>query len=445
MSIIETRTDQIHLHAGKTVALRGHVQALRDLGNLVFLVLRDAKGVVQIVAEESIPLQKAKGLLLETPVTITGTVVSHQEKGGKLEINLLDLSVLAAPAEAPPIEIGKQKKMDTLSLSTMLDYRPLTLRNEKVRAIFRIEAALCAAFRQFLNRERFVEIHTPKIVSTGTEGGAQLFTVDYFGKRAYLAQSPQFYKQIMVGVFERVFEIGPVYRAEEHDTSRHLNEYISMDLEIGFIRNEQDLIALQTSLLRFMFQHLQETCAYELEQYSARVPKFEQIPQLTLEEALSLLHSKLNWKAPPGSRPGQLQDLDAEAERLLCQHFHTTAGCDLLYITQYPHRVRPFYALPLLSDRAVEPLTASFDLLFRGLEVTTGGQRIHNYAQLSQSITSRGLDPANFSDYMQCFRYGMPPHGGFAMGLERLAKQLLGLPTVKLSALFPRDLNRISP
>ena len=321
----------------------------------------------------------------------------------------------------------------------MLDYRPLTLRSEKARAVFKIEAELCAGFREHLGLERFVEIHSPKIVSTGTEGGANLFSIDYFGKTAYLAQSPQFYKQIMVGVFERVFEIGPVYRAEQHDTTRHLNEYISMDFEMGFIESEQDLIKMQIGLLSHMLERVEERCARELALFEAVVPKIHTIPQLKLAEAIKLLESKLGWS-------GASSDLDPEGERLLCQHFSETEGSEFVYITHYPLSVRPFYAMKAKEETPEgEPLSHSFDLLFRGLEVTTGGQRIHKFEQLTEAMQSRGLNPEAFTDYLQCFRYGMPPHGGLAIGLERLAKQLLGLPTVKLASLFPRDINRLSP
>jgi len=299
----------------------------------------------------------------------------------------------------------------------------------------------------FLNSKGFTEIHSPKIVSTGTEGGAQLFKIDYFGTPAYLAQSPQFYKQIMVGVFERVFEIGPVYRAEEHDTTRHLNEYISMDFEMGFIESEQDLIAMQTGMLKHMFAVVREKCEAELALFGAQIPVLTQIPQISLAEAITLLESTTKWRAGKVSA-NSLPDLDPEAERLLTQHFCAAENSELVYVTKYPHDVRPFYAMPLqetLSDGRTMKLSKSFDLLYRGLEITTGGQRIHNPTELKQSMTERGLDPAQFGDYLQCFRYGMPPHGGLAIGLERLTKQLLGLPTVKLAALFPRDINRLRP
>jgi nondiscriminating aspartyl-tRNA synthetase len=444
MSTVEIQSGAANAHAGQTVRIKGHVQTVRDMGNLVFLVVRDQSATVQAVAESQSVLAPARALSAETPVIIEGTVMEMPRKPGQYEIKVSEIISLSKPAESLPVEISKAQKMESLSLSAMLDYRPLTLRSEKARAVFKLEAALCAAFREFLTKERFVEIHSPKIVSTGTEGGAQLFKIDYFGRTAYLAQSPQFYKQIMVGVFERVFEIGPVYRAEEHDTTRHLNEYISMDIEMGFIESEQTVIDMQARLLQYMFAYIKETCQSELALFNAQVPEFKTIPQMKLHEAIALLAKKLGW-SPSGDGSEEILDLDPEGERLLCQHFLATEGVDLVYITHYPHRVRPFYAMPAHTEGVAEPLSHSFDLLFRGLEITTGGQRLHKHEELTASMKQRGLNPIDFKDYLQCFQYGMPPHGGLAIGLERLAKQLLGLPTVKLASLFPRDLHRLTP
>jgi nondiscriminating aspartyl-tRNA synthetase len=438
MSTIEIQSIQASAYKGRTVRIKGHVNAVRNMGNFAFVIVRDADGLIQAVADKPEVMQVARELTAETVVSIEGTVIEQPKAAQQLEISIEKLQIVAQPKETLPVEINKANKVDGLSLTTMLDYRPLTLRSEKARAIFRIEAEFCAGFREFLGSQRFVEIHSPKIVSTGTEGGANLFVIDYFGKRAYLAQSPQFYKQIMVGVFERVFEIGPVYRAEQHDTTRHLNEYISMDFEMGFVESEQDLIKMQTRLLSHMFARVKENCARELALFQAQVPQFTEIAQMKLSEAIDLLRSKLKWSGESG-------DLDPEAERLLCQHFAKETGCDLVYITHYPLSVRPFYAMPAPAEIDAVELSHSFDLLFRGLEVTTGGQRIHEFDELTARMRSHGLEPEQFNDYLQCFRFGMPPHGGLAIGLERLTKQLLGLPTVKLASLFPRDINRLTP
>ncbi len=435
------KTERVSIKAarslvGQRVEIAGHVHSCRDLGKLSFLNIRDATGVMQAVVDSAELLSTTRTIGVETPLRLSGLIVNNKDQQ---EMQVEAIKVLATVKEVPPIELAKDKKMDGLSLSTLLDYRPLTLRNPKVRAIFKIEAAITKAFRDFLNDAGFVEIHSPKLVATGTEGGAQLFKLDYFGKPAFLAQSPQFYKQIMVGVFERVFEVGPVYRAEEHDTSRHLNEYISLDFEMGFIASEQDLIKVQIELLKHVFQHVKESCSEELALYDARVPEFESIPQITFDDALVLLTETL------GHAQAAQGDLDPEGERLLCEHFKSTTGSELLYVAYYPLSARPFYTMPMSAASGSQPLSRGFDLLFRGLEVTTGGQRRHEFDDLSAAIEGRGLNPEDFAEYLQCFRYGMPPHGGLAIGLERLTKQLLGLPSVKQTALFPRDINRLKP
>ncbi len=414
------------------VKLKGHIYARRNFGNLSFLQLRDSSGIIQIVVEKPELLAQISSLELETPVEIEGELVSGN-KGAK-EVRLSSIKILSVPSAKLPVEIAKQNKMDSLHLKAMFDYRPLTLRNEKMRAIFKIEAVFCAAFREFLHSEKFTEIHSPKIVATGTEGGAQVFKVDYFGRTAYLAQSPQFYKQMMVGVFERVYEIGPVYRAEEHDTSRHLNEYISMDFEMGFIESEEDIINMQVRLLKHMFAKVSETCAAELALWNVCVPEIKStIPQINLDEAMSLLEREYAWKATG-------EDLDPEGERLLCSHFEKHERSSLVYVRRYPLSARPFYTMPY-----GENLSRSFDLLFAGLEITTGGQRIHRPEEVVLGMQRKGLESSEFSDYLQCFQFGMPPHGGLAIGLERLTKQLLGLNNVRLASLFPRDRHRISP
>lgn len=430
-------TEEVQQHLQSTVEIRGHVQTMRKLGNLAFIVLRDIDGTAQVVVDNESLIQLVnEELAHEMPVSVIGEVVAHPS-GKSFELRALSIKPLAKKNCTLPVEVSKNNAVENLAINTLLDYRPLTLRNEKVRSIFRIEAALCRGFREFLNGEKFTEIHSPKIVATGTEGGANLFALEYFGRTAYLAQSPQFYKQMMVGVFERVYEVGPVYRAEEHDTTRHLNEYVSMDIEMGFIRGEEDLMAIETWLLKAMFESVRERCGSELALYGAELPVIgESIPAIRLGEACELLRTKYGWRGGAG---GEATDLDPEGERLLCEHFHKTEDSEMVFVTHYPWSVRPFYAMP------EGQLSKSFDLLYRGLEITTGGQRIHEYEMLVECIRARGMEPEKFTDYLQCFKYGMPPHGGFAIGLERLTKQLLGLNNVKQAALFPRDLNRLTP
>lgn len=422
---------------GQAVSLRGHVQAIRRLGAITFIVLRDRTGTIQVVSNGQ--NEELQNLALEQAVTICGTVAERQGNSVGIEIQLTSLSVLCEPSTGLPVEISREKRMESLSLPALLNYRPLTLRNERIRAIFKIEAAICTAFREYLSREHFTEIHSSKLVSTGTEGGANLFTVEYFGQKAFLAQSPQFYKQIMVGVFERVFEVGPVYRAEEHNTVRHLNEYISLDFEMGFIASEKDLIAMETKLLQYIFEYLREHCTKELELHQAKLPVFTEIPSVTLTEAYKILSKLPNYTGTETN--GEPEDLTPEGERTLCEYFSREAGVEMVFVTHYPWSVRPFYAMPESGTNK----SHSFDLLLRGLEVTTGGQRIHLYSKLIEAMICRGLDPKNFEDYLQCFQYGMPPHGGLAIGLERLAKQLLGLTNIREASLFPRDGHRLSP
>ncbi len=435
------RVNQAREYIGTNVSLRGHIQAIRRMGAITFVVLRDPTGTLQLVSDQS--NLSLDNLSLEQAIVASGKIVESPGTTTKVEMQLLDLQPMSEANSGLPIEISKEKRMTALGLPALLDYRPLTLRNEKVRAIFKLEAAVCAAFREFLNREGFTEIHSSKIVATGTEGGANLFTVDYFGTKAYLAQSPQFYKQIMVGVFERVFEIGPVYRAEEHNTVRHLNEYISMDFEMGFIESERELIKMETALLQYVFQYLQDHCSSELAMHSVTVPQIKEIPCVTLSEAHEIIARSVAAKgsSPSVSMALEKEDLDPEAERILCEYFSRNEGVDMVFVTHYPWKVRPFYAMPETGTER----SHSFDLLFRGLEVTTGGQRIHQYSELVERMKIRGLDPAAFEDYLQCFKYGMPPHGGLAIGLERLVKQLLGLSNIREAALFPRDCNRLSP
>lgn len=437
MTTQEISSSQLAAHSGATVRIHGHIQSIRDMGNLAFVVVRDMNGLMQLVAEDPTIVAIIKTASAETAVVAEGIVGAQPQRSEQFEIMLTSLELLSTPAASLPVEISKQKKVDALALSTMLDHRALTLRNQKVRSIFKIEAVFCEAFREFLRERSFTEIHSPKIVATGTEGGAQLFKLNYFGREAFLAQSPQFYKQIMVGVFERVFEVAPVYRAEEHDTTRHLNEYISMDVEMGFIKSEAELMQLLNELIAHMFERISEKCAEELGFHNAQIPKVGQIPQITLAAAVEIV----NKQKKAGKE--EKTDLDPEGEKIICDHFYKEEGSDLVFITGYPLSVRPFYAMPL--EAKGEPSSRSFDLLFRGLEITTGGQRIHRYEELVRAIEGRGLDVETFGDYLQCFKFGMPPHGGFAIGLERIAKQLLGLPSVKLAALFPRDINRMTP
>ncbi len=433
-SVRRTLACEVPQKIGETVLLQGWVNNLRPLGKLCFLVLRDRSGLIQTVLYDRPDL--VKDLQEEAVIELTGHVRPDSRAPHGCEVEGHELKIVRTPAGTLPIQVNRPHEMLNTKLETLLTHRVLSLRNPEIGAIFRVQAELIHGFRDFLINEGFLEIHTPKIVASGTEGGTELFPVQYFERRAYLAQSPQFYKQMLVGAgFERVFEVGPVYRAEPHSTTRHLNEYISLDIEMGFIESEQDLLALEARLLRHMFERARDRCAKELAIYGATVPEVpERIPHITLSEAQVILREKFN-KYNSG-------DLDPESERLLCRYAEEKLGCELLFVTHYPVEKRPMYAMP---DPENPTLTRSFDLLYKGLEITTGGQRIHEYERLVESIRKRGLDPLNFGFYLEVFQYGMPPHGGFAIGAERLTMQLLNLANVREASFFPRDRTRLTP
>lgn len=425
-------TSEISAHIGKTIRLAGWVHNLRDFRDFDFLILRDRAGIAQCVVQKSVlPEHVGKEYVVE----LEGEVSADERAPGGAEVKVSEVRVLSE-AEEPPLEINRPAVLAKTHVDKLLDQRPISLRALPVRAIFKVQAELLHAFASYLRSQDFTEVKTSKIVASGTEGGANLFEIDYFERKAYLAQSPQFYKQIMVGSgFERVFEIGAAYRAEKHETSRHINEYTSLDYEMGFIESEQDVIRMQAALVRHMCEHVGEHCAAELELLGARVPKIgDTIPQLTFREAVDLVQ-KDGHRLPAG-------DLDPEAERRLCAWAEKNHDSEFVYVVGFPLKHRPMYTY----FREDEPeVSRSFDLLFRGLEVTTGSQRIHKYELQVEKMRERGLNPDEFTSYLSIFKHGMPPHGGLAIGLERFTMQILGLKNVKLATLFPRDRYRLEP
>jgi len=318
----------------------------------------------------------------------------------------------------------------------LLNFRPITLRNEKERAIFKLQEGIGRAFREFLYGENFTEVHTPKIVAAGAEGGANIFKLDYFGKEAFLAQSPQFYKQMMVGVFERVFEIAPVFRAEKHDTSRHLNEYTSVDFEMGFITGFEEIMDMEERMLIFMLAYLQEHYTKELELLKVQLPVIEKIPRVRFLKAKEMVAKAY------GREIKDYEDFEPEEEKLLSELIKKQFGSEFVFVTHYPSKKRPFYAMESKENPAE---TLSFDLLFRGLEVTTGGQRIHGYEEQVAKLKRLGMTVELFESYLMMHKHGMPPHGGMGLGLERLTAKLLGFENVRYATLFPRDVNRLMP
>ena len=426
--------EQLKNYIGNRISLHGMVYKIRRMSDFAFVLIRTKRAVVQCVYSEefsSFPLEVLKE---ESAVRITANVIAEERSRTGYELQLLEVEVLSEPEELSPIVINN-KKVDT-SMENLLNYRPVTLRNEKERAIFKLQEGICRAIREFLYKERFTEIHSPKIVAEGAEGGANIFKLDYFGKKAYLAQSPQFYKQMMVGVFERVFEIAPVFRAEKHDTARHLNEYTSVDFEMGFIESFEDIMRMETGMLRFIMQYLQENYEPELSLLKLQLPEITEIPAIKFAEAKEMVAKAY------GREIKDMHDFEPEEEKLLCELINKRTGSEFVFVTHYPTAKRPFYAM---DSRENPEETLSFDLLFRGLEVTTGGQRIHNYREQVEKMQRRGMNVEAFESYLMMHKAGMPPHGGLGLGLERLTSKLLNQENVRLSTLFPRDINRVTP
>ena len=314
--------------------------------------------------------------------------------------------------------------------------RPISLRNLQERAKFRIQEGVVRGFRDFLYSQGFTEIHTPKIGAKSAEGGSNLFRLEYFHRPAVLQQSPQLYKQMMVGVFERVFETGPVFRAEKHNTKRHLNEYTSLDFEMGYIDGFEDLMSMETGFLQYMLKLLKEDYQKELDLLKITLPSADKIPAVRFDKAKELVAERYNRKI---RNPF---DLEPEEEALIGRYFKEEYGSDFVFVTHYPSKKRPFYAM---DDPEDSRFTLSFDLLFDGLEITTGGQRIHDYQALCDKIAARGMTEEGLEQYLDTFKHGMPPHGGLGIGLERLTMKLLGEENVRETTLFPRDLSRLEP
>ena len=419
---------------GTEVRVRGAVHTIRDMGELSFVVLRKRDGLLQCIFEEGTTNYAVKDLREEMAVEISGVLEEDARAPHGIEIRAREVKVFGRPYEAPPLPIGKWK-LNT-SLEAKLNYRSTALRNVRERAKFRIQEGIVHGFRDFLYSQHFTEIHTPKIGSKGAEGGSNVFKLDYFHRPAVLAQSPQFYKQMMVGVFERVFETAPVFRAEKHNTKRHLNEYTSLDFEMGYISGFEDIMKMETGFLQYTMKLLLEEYAEELRILGVTLPKTEQIPMVRFDRAKELVAEKYNRKI---RNP---YDLEPEEEYLIGQYFKEEYDADFVFVTHYPSKKRPFYAM---DDPADPTFTLSFDLLFHGLEITTGGQRIHDYQQLLDKIEARGMTTEGMEQYLDTFKYGMPPHGGLGIGMERLTMKLLGEENVREATLFPRDLSRLEP
>jgi nondiscriminating aspartyl-tRNA synthetase len=429
-------TVDLPAHVGESVAVAGWLHRLRRLSSVTFLVVRDGRGLAQVVLEDPWQVERLAAVPPESALRVEGEVVASEQALRGVELRATSVEVVEAALEPPPFEMHRPHII--AQLPTILDHAAVGLRHPRQRALWRIAAASVAGFRLALQAEHFTEVFTPKIVASATEGGANVFSVDYFGRQAYLAQSPQFYKQTLVGVFERVFEIGPVFRAEPHDTPRHLNQYTSLDAELGFIQDHTTVMGVVERAVGGMWRTIDEQASDDVDYLRIESPHGvdRSFPVVDFVAAQQLI------EASTGERVVGEDDLAPAHERWLGDWALREHGSDFVFVTGFPLSKRPFYTHP---DPTRPEFTNSFDLLFRGLELVTGGQRLHRYADYVAALGARGQDPAPFEGYLEAFRHGMPPHGGFALGLERWVARLAGVANVRETTLFPRDLQRLSP
>jgi nondiscriminating aspartyl-tRNA synthetase len=415
---------------GRPVRIEGWVHRRRELGAVTFLIMRDRSGLAQVVVRDPETLAAVRRCGEESVVAVTGVATANPAAPGGTEVTEPRITLLGEPAQAPPVDLWRPT-LDA-GLPVVLDHAAVTWRHPARRARWELAAASLHGFRAALDELGFTEIQTPKLVSSATESGASVFGVDYFGRPAYLAQSPQFYKQVMVGVFERVYETGPVFRAEPHDTARHLAEYVSLDAELGFISDHRDVLAVLRQALAGMTAALRARAQPAVDLLGITIPEIPaRIPLIHFRDALVIAG------APPDE-----PDLAPAHERAIGQWAAREHGSDVVAVEGYPMSKRPFYTHPQPGD---ERWSNSFDLLFRGQELVTGGQRLHRHTDYLTAIRARGEDPAAYADYLEAFAHGMPPHGGFAIGLERWTGRLTRAENIREVTLFPRDLHRLAP
>lgn len=436
---MRTLSSDLQDHIGKTVHVEGWLHKKRLLGGLTFINVRDRRGLVQVVIQDKDEVEKLRGLQIGTVLSVDGKVVKEDRAPGGAELHDAKLTIMVPVEAEPPIEIDKPLSHKPDNLDTLFEHRVIGLRNLQERAVFEIQATLCSAIRQYFDKHGFTEIHSPKLLAEPTEGGAEVFKLDYFGKTATLAQSPQFYKQMMVGVFERVYEIAPVYRAEPSATTRHMTEYTSVDGEMGFI-TLKDLEEFLGGLLKASVGAVWDKHETELKRWNAAKPLLPaKIPVLSMQE----IHEKYSKAA--GEQTVGEKDLRPDEERWICEYAKKNLGSDAVFVSEWPAGEMKFYhkaneANPEIADR--------IDLLFRGVEITTGSMREHRYDVLVKQLKALAKgDPKDpgFSPLLTAMRYGTPPHGGFGLGLERLTEKIIGFSNVKEATLFPRDINRLTP
>ncbi|MDY5987975.1 aspartate--tRNA(Asn) ligase [Sporofaciens sp. SGI.106] len=420
---------------GQKVKVNGAVHTIRHMGNVAFIILRKREGLLQGVYEEGVSGFSLKDVREADTIEAEGILEQNEKAPNGIEIRMESVRILSEPAsEMMPLAISKWK-LNT-SLDAKLNYRSIALRNIRERAKFKIQEGITRAFRDFLYEQGFTEIHTPKIGARSAEGGANLFRLEYFHRPAILQQSPQLYKQMMVGVYDRVFETAPVFRAEKHNTKRHLNEYTSLDFEMGYIDGFEDIMAMETGFLQYMTALLAKDYQRELKVLNITLPNVEKIPAVRFDEIKQKVSEKYE------RRIKNPFDLEPEEEQLISQYAKEEWDSDFVFVTHYPSKKRPFYAM---DDPEDTRYTLSFDLLYKGMEITTGGQRIHDYQMLCDKLEARGMETEGLTHYLDTFKHGMPPHGGLGIGLERLTMKLVGEDNVRETTLFPRDLSRLEP
>ncbi len=415
---------------GERIRLSGWVHRRRRLSGLTFLVVRDRTGTAQVVVKDESTIEQVEGLPEETAVEVVGIASPNGQAPGGVEVVDPTLTRLGDPAETPAIELWRPKI--SAGLPTLLDHAQTTLRHPRRQAHWQLAAASLRGFRDTLDEQGFTEVHSPKLVESATESGANVFAVDYFGRPAYLAQSPQFYKQVLVGVFERVYEVGPVFRAEPHDTVRHLAEFVSLDVELGFIADHHDVIKVLRDVVAAMAHSVEIRAASAVGLLEVDLPRVPaEFPTLHFRDALAITGA-------PADEP----DLSPAHERALGAWAKQEHDSDFVVVEGFPTAHRAFYSHP---DPADPRWSRSFDLIFRGVELVSGAQRLHRYDDYVAALQQRGLALEPFAAYLDAFRYGIPPHGGFAIGLERWVGRLVEAANIRQVALFPRDLHRLAP
>lgn len=434
MSMYRMRSTEVVTKVNEEVLIKGWLHNLRALGQVNFLIIRDGWGIIQCVIDKDTVVQLNE-LAVESVLSVSGTVIANPQAPGGIELHSCKVEIIEPAMKQVPFELNQ--KTIKANIDTFLNHAQIGLRHPSRKAYLRLAAGIMQGFRQILIQKNFTEIQTPKLVASATEGGANVFSVDYFGQPAYLSQSPQFYKQMMVGVFERVFEVGPAFRAEPHNTSRHINEYVSLDVEFGFIKDHTTVMTMVEHVVDNILSYLQEKYLAEIDLLDIKIePLQTAIPVISFQEAQALILEMYHENCHDEL------DLSPQHERWLGDWAKEQHNSDFLFVTGYPMAKRPFYTHP---NPQSPDFSNSFDLLYRGIELVTGGQRLHKYQDYIDALKKINLSPSEFKSYLDTFQYGMPPHGGFAIGMERFVKQLTGVTNIKEVTLFPRDMNRLTP